>query len=43
MEIKNIIKKIKSKKSKIGIIGMGYVGLPLAVLFSKKKIYSLWI
>jgi UDP-N-acetyl-D-glucosamine dehydrogenase len=37
MEIKNIIKKIKSKKSKIGIIGMGYVGLPLAVLFSKKK------
>ncbi len=37
MDIKNIIKKIKSKKSKIGIIGMGYVGLPLAVLFSKKK------
>lgn len=25
-------------KNKIGIIGLGYVGLPLAIQFSKKKI-----
>nr|MBN2276645.1 nucleotide sugar dehydrogenase [candidate division Zixibacteria bacterium] len=29
----NLIKKIKSKKARIGIIGLGYVGLPLAVEF----------
>jgi UDP-N-acetyl-D-glucosamine dehydrogenase len=29
-------KKIKSRKAKIGIIGLGYVGLPLAVAFAKK-------
>ena len=28
--------KIKGKKAKIGIIGLGYVGLPLAVEFAKK-------
>ena len=28
--------KIKQKKSVIGIIGLGYVGLPLALLMSKK-------
>ncbi len=28
-------KKISSKKAKIGIIGLGYVGLPLAVTFAK--------
>lgn len=28
-------KKILSKKAKIGIIGLGYVGLPLAVTFAK--------
>jgi UDP-N-acetyl-D-glucosamine dehydrogenase len=33
-----ILKKIKSKKIIIGIIGLGYVGLPLAKAFSKKKI-----
>ena len=27
--------KIKSRKAKIGIIGLGYVGLPLAVEFAK--------
>ena len=31
-----IIKKIKSKKIKIGVIGLGYVGLPLALLMAKK-------
>ncbi|MDD5440506.1 MAG: UDP-N-acetyl-D-glucosamine dehydrogenase, partial [Candidatus Omnitrophica bacterium] len=29
-------KKIKTKKARIGIIGLGYVGLPLAVTFAKK-------
>ncbi len=28
--------KIGSKKAKVGIIGLGYVGLPLAVLFAQK-------
>lgn len=27
----NLYKKIKTKNSKIGVIGLGYVGLPLAV------------
>lgn len=30
-----LIEKIKSKKAKIGIIGLGYVGLPLVVEFCK--------
>ena len=30
------MKKIKFYKNKIAIIGLGYVGLPLAVEFSKK-------
>ena len=34
---KNLIKKIKTKKAKIGIVGLGYVGLPLAIRFIKKK------
>jgi len=37
MYIYNLLKdKIQAKKAKIGIIGLGYVGLPLAVAFSKK-------
>ena len=28
--------KIRSKKAKVAIIGLGYVGLPLAVGFAKK-------
>ena len=31
--LKNLIKK---KKAKIGIIGLGYVGLPLAIEIAKK-------
>jgi len=31
----NLREKIKSKKAKIGIVGLGYVGLPLAVEFAK--------
>lgn len=33
---KALRKKIMSKKAKIGVIGLGYVGLPLAVTFAKK-------
>lgn len=35
-DIEQLKRKIKSKKAKIGIIGLGYVGLPLALLFAKK-------
>ena len=36
--IKNeIYKKIDKKKIVIGIIGLGYVGLPLAIMLSKKR------
>ncbi len=31
----DLIKKIKSKKAQIGIIGLGYVGLPLLIEFCK--------
>ena len=31
-----LIKKIKDKKAKIGIIGLGYVGLPLAIRFREE-------
>ena len=37
---KKILKnKIKDKTVKIGVIGLGYVGLPLALLFSKKGFF----
>src|SRR6202046_4004115 len=29
--------KIKQRQARIGIIGLGYVGLPLALLFSEQK------
>ena len=32
-----IIKKINSRKINIGIIGLGYVGLPLTIRFSEEK------
>ena len=35
---KYILGKIRNKKIKIGIIGLGYVGLPLAIRFLNKKI-----
>ena len=34
---KYILSKIKSKKVNIGIIGLGYVGLPLAIRFLNKN------
>ena len=33
----NLLSKIKHNKAKIGVIGLGYVGLPLACSFAKKK------
>ena len=32
-----LLEKIKNKSAIVGIIGMGYVGLPLALTFSAKK------
>ncbi len=29
-------KKVKRKKIKIAVVGLGYVGLPLAIEFAKK-------
>lgn len=37
---KKLLHKINSKKAKIGIIGMGYVGLPLAINFAKNKFFT---
>jgi len=34
----NILKKIKNKSALVGIVGMGYVGLPLGLAFAAKKI-----
>ena len=33
--------KILSRRAKIGIIGLGYVGLPLAIAFAKKG-FKVW-
>ena len=36
----NILKKkIKNKEAKIGVIGLGYVGLPLVIEFLKKNFH----
>lgn len=40
---KDLNKKIKNRKARIGIIGLGYVGLPLAVEFSKAGFYTLGV
>jgi UDP-N-acetyl-D-glucosamine dehydrogenase len=37
-ELSEVLKhKIESRTAKVGVIGMGYVGLPLALLFSEQK------
>src|ERR1035438_4181649 len=37
-ELSELLKrKIESRTAKVGVIGMGYVGLPLALLFSEQK------
>ncbi len=33
----NFISNLRSKKVTVGVIGMGYVGLPLAILAAKKN------
>lgn len=33
--MQNLIKKIKNREARVGIIGLGYVGLPLAVEFAE--------
>ena len=37
LNINSLLKKIKSKKYNIGVIGLGYVGLPLVNRFLKSK------
>ena len=37
----NILKKIKNKSAIVGIVGMGYVGLPLGLAFAAKKLHVL--
>jgi len=41
--VKELEKRIKSKEAKIAVIGLGYVGLPLAVSFARAgfKVYGL--
>ena len=41
--LKELEKKIFAKKAKVGIIGLGYVGLPLALNFAKEgfKVYGI--
>ena len=36
LKLASLLLKIKMEFNKIGIIGLGYVGLPLALAFSKK-------
>ena len=33
---RDLIAKIKDKKAKIGIVGMGYVGVPLGIAFAER-------
>ena len=39
--INGLLKKINNKSAAIGIIGLGYVGLPLAIRFIEKSIETL--
>src|SRR5712664_935298 len=33
----NLKNRIEARKARVGIIGLGYVGLPLALLYSEQK------
>lgn len=35
-KFQNLLEKINSNSFTLGVLGLGYVGLPLAVLFAKK-------
>ena len=37
--MKRLIKRINNKSATIGIIGLGYVGLPLVIRFVEEKFY----
>ncbi len=39
MSIKDLQKKVKDRTLKVGVVGLGYVGLPLAVQFGMKGIH----
>ncbi len=36
--LQDFVQKISTKQARVGIIGLGYVGLPLALLYSEEKI-----
>ena len=35
--IENLKERIETRQARVGIVGMGYVGLPLALLFSDER------
>ena len=37
VSLADLTKKIETRQARIGIVGMGYVGLPLALLFSNER------
>ena len=37
----NLYEKIKNREEKISLVGLGYVGMPIAVAFAKRQSY--WI
>ena len=39
--LKNLYNSINKLNVTVGVIGLGYVGLPLSILFSKKNLKSL--
>jgi UDP-N-acetyl-D-glucosamine dehydrogenase len=43
MSAKTLEQKLKDKTAKVGIVGLGYVGLPLAVEFARNDYYVLGI
>ncbi len=36
-----VLEKIESKEAKIGVIGLGYVGLPLALTFAEEDLVTI--
>jgi UDP-N-acetyl-D-glucosamine dehydrogenase len=38
MSINNLLSKVANRSLRVGVVGMGYVGLPLAVEFARKNI-----
>ncbi len=41
-ESKTLKAQIAARQARVGVIGMGYVGLPLALLFSENKFTVKW-